>query len=155
MLETARAERVDPLRSTPCSYCGARDGAACVPPTGKLARSPHRIRLDDTRSRWRSSLLRCRIREDDARLGLAAGEVYICQRYPLDPSKVTALYREPDGHEPEVILYHRDYDFLGFVADSTGAVDPLPFVDEHGNRRGSVPPIGLVRYEPRPVESPH
>lgn len=47
-----------------------------------------------------------RIKEDDPRFGLTAGELYRAERYWLDPHiKYTLLSRIPDGWDPECNAY--------------------------------------------------
>ena len=50
-----------------------------------------------------------KILKDDERLGIKAGEIYEGERYKYDPqTKVSLLYRIPDGYKPECNMYLDD-----------------------------------------------
>lgn len=53
---------------------------------------------------------------DDPRFGLEAGDILRCVTYPWD-SKVSVLFREWDGYNPECNQYLHDVAFIGFVPD--------------------------------------
>ena len=48
---------------------------------------------------------RYRLKGDDERMGLKAGDILVCVPYWLDPEKLTVLYREGDGFDPECNVY--------------------------------------------------
>lgn len=41
-----------------------------------------------------------KVKKDDDRLGVKAGELYLCSPYKWDEEKVMLLSRIPDGHDP-------------------------------------------------------
>jgi beta-N-acetylglucosaminidase len=53
-----------------------------------------------------------RVRFDDDRLGVKAGEEYIAETYWLDPRKVTLLTRIPDGYDPQCNQYRSDVEWM-------------------------------------------
>lgn len=89
----------------------------CRTPAGKNRRLIHVARRVDAEHRLRTWTFRVRVKADDSRLGLSADEVYMAQRYRLDPgSKVSLLSRESDGWDPECNQYHHEVEFLGWLA---------------------------------------
>lgn len=96
-----------------CSYCLVGIGEECVTPTA-TRQHPHHARWNDAMYLFRSREMWFVIREDDERFGLAAGDIVRCVNYPWD-AKVSVLFREWDGFEPECNQYLRNVSFLGFV----------------------------------------
>lgn len=52
-----------------------------------------------------------RLKADDPRFGLSAGDELVCINYPLD-AKVTVLRRLKDGYDPECNQYMADVEFV-------------------------------------------
>lgn len=52
-----------------------------------------------------------RLKTDDERFKLNAGDELVCVNYPLD-AKVTVLYRISDGFDPECNQYMADVEFI-------------------------------------------
>jgi hypothetical protein len=93
-----------------CPYCKAEPGVRCTTATGRPLARP-RIVHDDRWQAWRDFLrqpLRYRLLEDDTRFGLAAGDVLVCAPYRYDGEKLTVLYRESDGFDPQCNVYRPD-----------------------------------------------
>lgn len=90
---------------TSCTWCGQKPGGRCTTPSGQVTAEPHRDRYE----RWRLEMLKPRrytLKSDDDRFGLTAGDVLVCKPYWLDPGcKLTVLYRESDGFDPQCNVY--------------------------------------------------
>lgn len=98
--------------SLPCPFCGAAADSHCVTAAGNPTRGGnHRQRWDSLRSAFRSKEMVYRIKADDERFKLKAGDELICVNYPLD-AKVTVLYRLSDGYDPECNQYLSDVEFV-------------------------------------------
>lgn len=102
----AGAERVA------CPWCEVPVGTPCVSRIGRRPRPTHSARWDAYKWRLRGSRFVVQVREDDARLGVRAGEQYVAQVYWLDPGKVTLLSRVPDGFDPECNHYWPEVEWL-------------------------------------------
>lgn len=96
-----------------CPFCYVPVGECCVAPSGPREHPHH--------ARWKEANLMCRsremwfmMREDDERFGLVAGDIVRCINYPYD-AKVSVLFREWDGYDPECNQYVHNVAFLGFV----------------------------------------
>lgn len=105
-----------------CPFCGAAEETRCV--TANARPRPvgqeHRQRWDALRDAYRLPR-RYVLKDDDARFGLAAGDVLVCEPYWLDPGlKLTVLYREADRFDPSCNVYRREVDK---VRGSAGRVD--------------------------------
>ncbi len=62
----------------------------------------------------------------DARFGLTAGDVLVCEPYWLDPGvKLTVLYREPDGFDPQCNMYRPDVERVRGAAGQVGRASVL------------------------------
>ena len=93
-----------------CGYCGAKPGAPCTTASGKK-RELHHTRFDAYRSFARSSTWVVRLKQDDPRFGLAAGDELLVKSYPYD-AKVTVLRRISDGFDPECNQYLHDVEYV-------------------------------------------
>ncbi len=105
-----------------CTWCGAGEDEPCRTPSGQ--RRPvwnqHADRWDALRAAYRLPR-RYTLKDDDPRFGLTAGDVLVCQPYWLDPGmKLTVLYRERDGFDPQCNVYRAD---VRRVPGSAGRVD--------------------------------
>lgn len=60
----------------------------------------------------RSRPERYRLKADDERMGLKAGDILVCVPYWLDPAKLTVLRRESDGWDPECNVYRHQVERL-------------------------------------------
>lgn len=96
-----------------CPFCYVNSGTMCTAPSG-TRKHPHH-------ARWKAADRMCRSREmwfvmceDDERFGLVAGDIVRCVNYPYD-AKVSVLFREWDGYDPECNQYKHSVAFLGFV----------------------------------------
>lgn len=96
--------------SLACRHCGAGPGDRCSTPSG-VERQNHAVRMDETRSAFRSRQMVHRQLVDDERFGLKAGDLLLTVNYPLD-AKVTALVRLSDGFSPECNRYYSDVEFI-------------------------------------------
>jgi hypothetical protein len=106
-------EPISAVYAIACPYCLRPERERCVTASGKL-RTAHVARWDRANRLWRTREMWHMLRADDSRFGLAAGDIVRTLRYPWD-TKVSVLFRESDGFEPECSQYLRDVAFLGFV----------------------------------------
>lgn len=98
-----------------CEYCSAEPRRECTI-GGWLGRprDPHHLRWELARRRYRIREMWFVLLEDDPRFKLEAGDILRCVEYPYD-AKVSVLFREWDGYNPECNQYRHDVAFLGFV----------------------------------------
>lgn len=128
MTSPATGRRADPpaqsqALSLTCRHCGAGAGDRCFTPSG-AERQLHRIRMDETRSAFRTRHMVHRQLLDDGRFNLKAGDLLLTVNYPLD-SKVTALARLGDGFDPECNRYYSEVEFIRWATPEDMAVlDP-------------------------------
>lgn len=97
-----------------CPLCHQEPGDPCiVRTTGRetnthMARYKLLWRMAKTRQLWYVLL------KDDPTFGLVAGDILRCVDYPYD-AKVSVVFREWDGFDPECNQYNTDLAFIGFV----------------------------------------
>lgn len=103
-----------------CPHCGAEKESTCVTSSGKAlpVGGQHRSRWTEHSEAFRTLRFRMELLEEDARFGLSAGDILICQHYWLDPQKVTVVRRERDGFDPECNQYKTDVKFLEFIDEA-------------------------------------
>lgn len=106
------------VTSVPCSYCDAGIDVDCRTASGGVPRNG--VHSDRFRAYSRARKFRqmwFAMLNDEPRFGLNAGDIVRCVNYPYDPydPKVTVLFREEDGFDPECNQYLSDVAFLGFV----------------------------------------
>jgi hypothetical protein len=53
-----------------------------------------------------------RLKDDDPRMGLTAGDVLECEPYWLDPDKLTVIRRISDDFDPECNVYRTHVETL-------------------------------------------
>lgn len=100
--------------SVECPYCGQPAWSDCLTASGKpKAYGPHNARWDAAKRAWRSREMLFRLKTDDPRFGLHAGDELVCINYPYD-AKVTVLYRKSDGYDPQCNQYTNSVEFLGW-----------------------------------------
>lgn len=98
--------------SVDCPFCGAVAGAECATASGRPTRDGHHhARWDALRSARRFREMVYRLKADDPRFKLSAGDELVCVNYPLD-AKVTVLYRLSDGYDPSCNQYTNDVEFV-------------------------------------------
>lgn len=101
--------------SVPCPLCHVTSGEVCVKTTsGEPARTVHAVRIDEANWMFRTRQMWFVLRDDDPRFDLKAGDILRCVNYPYD-AKVSVLFREWDGFDPDCNQYDSDVAFLGFV----------------------------------------
>lgn len=106
-------------RSLACPHCGVAAGEDCVTASGRPTREGNHVaRWDALRSARRSREMVFRLKADDPRFKLAAGDELVCENYPFD-AKVTVLYRLSDGFNPECNQYTQDVEFLRWHEPAT------------------------------------
>ena len=107
-------EPISPVYAIACPYClqPARERCATASVIG--ASRPHVARWDRANHLLRTREMWHMLRADDSRFGLAAGDIVRTLNYPWD-AKVSVLFRESDGFEPECTQYLGNVSFLGFV----------------------------------------
>ena len=93
-----------------CGYCGAEPGESCTTAYGKK-RELHRTRFDSYRAFAQTSTWVVRLKQDDPRFGLAAGDELLVQKYPYD-AKVSVIHRIGDGYDPECNQYLCDVEYV-------------------------------------------
>jgi hypothetical protein len=96
-----------------CTYCDRGPGQRCVTASGD-ERAEHAVRFDAYLRARRTRPMRMELLVDDDRFGLLAGDVLVCVDYPYD-AKVTVLYREADGHQPECNQYNHHVRLIEFA----------------------------------------
>jgi hypothetical protein len=107
-------------RSLACPYCRAAAGEDCVTASGKPPRDGnHNARWDALRSARRSREMVFRLKQDDPRFKLNAGDELICINYPYD-AKLTVLRRLSDGYDPECNQYMADVEFVRWHEPTLG-----------------------------------
>lgn len=111
---SAILEPLSPAYATTCPYCLRPEREKCVTASGRELGSAHVARRDRANRLFRTREMWHVIREDDERFGLAAGDIVRTINYPWD-AKVSVLFREWDGYEPECSQYLHAVSFLGFV----------------------------------------
>lgn len=98
-----------------CPYCLRPERAKCVAASGKVRTyGAHVARWDRANHLYRTREMWHMLRSDDSRFGLSAGDIVRTLNYPWD-AKVSVLFRESDGYEPECNQYMSNVSFLGFV----------------------------------------
>lgn len=98
-----------------CPFCYSAPGDKCVKRTsGKPAPFTHARRWEWARWQLQTREMWFVLCKDDERFGLLAGDILRCIAYPYD-SKVSVLFREWDGYDPECNQYMHNVAFLGFV----------------------------------------
>lgn len=110
----------DSVNSVPCTFCGSSPFDECVSALGRI-RPTHRARWDSYRSARMTRQMWFVLLDDDPRFGLSAGDILRCVDYPYD-AKVTVLFREEDGFDPECNQYLSSVAFLGFVSPDMAAL---------------------------------
>jgi hypothetical protein len=105
------------VRST-CSRCKAPEGAVCRTRAGGQCRKPHIARLADARHATANRLCAVRMRADDERFALSAGDVLVAVVYPYDPGKWTILARAADGFDPGCNQYAKDVEWIGWASQA-------------------------------------
>lgn len=98
-------------RSVRCPHCGVDAGLSCITASGSAARFTHRSRCDRYIAFMRTRRFVVRVRADNERLSVHAGERYAAELYRLDPQKVTLLARIPDGNDPSCNHYWSEVDW--------------------------------------------
>lgn len=99
----------------PCPYCAAPVHESCRTAAGReLPRKPHDARWRSYASQRKSRQMWFVMLADDPGFRLAAGDIVRAVKYPHD-AKVTVLFREEDGFDPECNQYLSAVGFLGFV----------------------------------------
>lgn len=96
-----------------CRYCFAAVGEPCKTASGKPVRGrsgddPSHAERWDSIHRMQAKAWRWVLLDDDPRMKLSRGDVLICIPYWLDGAKVTVLYRESDGFDPNCNQYRHD-----------------------------------------------
>lgn len=108
-------EPISTVYAIACPYCLRPERAKCVAASGKIRTyGAHVARWDRANRLYRTREMWHMLRADDSRFGLAAGDILRCINYPYD-TKVSVLFRESDGFNPECNQYSSDVSFLGFV----------------------------------------
>lgn len=107
-----------PVTAFECPWCSVEAGDPCRTPAGRA--TFHRTRLQVARDVWREGQWAVRMKRDDPRFGLDAGDLLLVTRYWLDPNKVTVIRRVSDGFDPECNQYSRDVEFVSFDTNKTG-----------------------------------
>lgn len=97
-----------------CGYCAQLAGERCVTTTRRVRTYTHHERWRAANRDYRTREMWYVLRDDDPRFGLEAGDILRCIQYPYD-AKVTVLFREWDGYNPECNQYLNAVAFLGFV----------------------------------------
>lgn len=96
-----------------CSWCGAKPGDRCTTPTSVEKNDVHKYRFERYRSDRLNRRFIVRIKTDDPRFEIRAGDEFLSQTYWLDPGiKVTLLQRLSDGYNPECNVYYHQADFV-------------------------------------------
>lgn len=98
-----------PRNEVRCPYCDAEPGMDCTTAGGNPIRGmrAHASRWVARRFSYRKPR-RWTIVADNPDFGLSAGDVVIAEPYWLDPEKVSVLWRERDGYEPDCNQYRND-----------------------------------------------
>jgi hypothetical protein len=98
----------------PCPHCHAPAGSGCTTKAGNPPRMPHQTRWEALRDAFRIRPAVYRLREDDPRFNLTAGDLLLCTPYPYD-GKQTVLSRLSDGYDPQCNQYNGSLDFVSFA----------------------------------------
>lgn len=107
-------EPISAVYAIACPYCLRPSRERCVTASVVGLSMPHADRRDRANRLSRTREMWHMIRADDSRFGLAAGDIVRTINYPWD-AKVSVLFRESDGFEPECNQYLNNVSFLGFV----------------------------------------
>jgi hypothetical protein len=98
--------------SVTCPFCGQAPGAQCLTGTGRMV-SVHRQRQIEISRWWRTREFVMRLKEDDPRFKLQAGDLLLCVNYPYD-DKVSVIRRLVDGYDPNCSQYTSDVEFINW-----------------------------------------
>jgi hypothetical protein len=92
-----------------CPWCGQPADAVCRTASGKDRPfgQEHRLRWDALHAAY-ARPRRYVLKKDDEQSGLTAGDVLVCEPYFLDPEKLTVMFRETDGLDPERNVYRAE-----------------------------------------------
>ena len=95
-----------------CPHCGAQPGIPCSTPSGAEPRGGNHVaRWEDIRFAVKTREMVYRLKADDGRFGLQAGDELVCVKYPYD-AKVTVLRRLSDGFDPGCNQYLADVEWI-------------------------------------------
>lgn len=101
-----------------CSYCSAPEGVVCQTRSGKALVGPskiHQARFKDAAHVMSNRISALRMKNDDPRFGLKAGDILAGHLYALDPSKWSILGRVNDGYDPECNQYSTSVEWIGWA----------------------------------------
>ncbi len=89
-----------------CPLCLQSEGEPCRTASGlvRQAGREHAVRWEKLRAEY-AQPRRYVLKDDDERFGLSAGDVLVCRPYWLDSAKLTVMYRERDGFDPQCNVY--------------------------------------------------
>lgn len=108
-------EPIPAVYAITCPYCLSPAREKCVLSSGKIrTQGPHVARWDRANHLARTREMWHMICADDTRFDLAAGDIVRTLTYPWD-AKVSVLFRESDGFEPQCTQYLANVSFLGFA----------------------------------------